>query len=401
MFRRRGWPRALDPAIAGLLCVLDLFVSWDRDSSGVATWVTPAYAVAGYLPLVWRRRFPRSVFAVVVAHSLLAWVVVPGYVPTLGVWLALYTVAACCGRRAALLALLAALAATALNVADEVRGADPGNRADALVVASVLGSMFDFVFFSAGRWVSWTGQQRRLEARRAALDAVTAERGRIARDLHDIVAHAVSLMVLQSGGAGRVLRQDPDRAETALRHVDELGQQAIAELRRMLGLLASVDDRAPTSPSGLRDVDGLVAHLRAAGMDVRLDVVGAPAILEAGVDLSAYRIVQEALTNSAKHADRQFPVQVEVRWRTTEVEVRVRNRTRPTRRSSVHPLSTGNGLIGMRERAGAVEGHLEAGLQPDGDFLVTARFTAAEPVPVPWTERTGLPLDASDRGAVP
>jgi signal transduction histidine kinase len=332
-----------------------------------------AYAILAYLPLVWRRRSPIPVYVAVLASSVLAWIVVPGYVPTLNVWLGLYTVAARCELRWAVLGLVAAFVPTGLNVADEVRRQAPIDRAGAFVVATVLGIMADVVIFAIGRWVAWSVRQRRLVAERAAEDAVAAERDRIARDLHDVVAHAVTLMVLQSGGAARVLRSDPQRAELALRHVDTLGQQAITELRRLLGLLATHPagaDDAAALPSGLADLGALVQRATADDLRVELDVVGEPMPLDPGVSLSAYRIVQEALTNAGKYADRRHPVRVQVNWRQDEVEISVRNRRADTRRAATRALSSGRGLIGIRERARAAGGQVETESLADGGFLV-------------------------------
>jgi len=400
----RQWRTRLDPALVILLCLLDLVVSWDRRGGGVLPeWATPGYAAVGYLALLWRRRFPVLVLLVVAAHSMLAWVVEPGYVPSLGLWLALGTVAFYCDRRAALLGLLVALAPTALNAADEMRRAAPDDHINALVVATVLGTLVDLAAFGVGRWAAWTVRNRRLAAARAAADAVAAERLRVAADLHDIVAHAVSLMVLQSAGAARVLRNDPERAEEALRNVAELGQQAIVELRRMLGLLASgasIPDRSagPSIP-GLQDVGVLLERARAGGLRTEFDVTGEPVPLDPGVDLSAYRIVQEALTNSARYADPDLPVRVEMHWHPTEIQIRVSDRSPPVdRRPSRHPLSTGHGLIGMRQRATAVGGSFRAGPRPDGGFLVAASFPV-DRRPSATSERTAtgqLPHEAAE-----
>ncbi|WP_189864091.1 sensor histidine kinase [Streptomyces poonensis] len=370
----------LDPAFLALLCLLDLSVSWDQRPGGLPEWVTPVYAVLGYLPLLWRRRFPLPVLLIVVAHALLAWVVAYGYVPTFNVWLGLYAVAFHCGRRAAVIGLLAASTQAALNVVDEVRRSEPAVRSEALVVSAVLGTVIVLTIFGVGRWAAWTVRQQRLVAELAAAEAITAERGRITRDLHDIVAHAVSLMVLQAAGAAKILRKDPDRAQEALHHVDVLGQQAIGELRRMLGILTDGTEKAVTDPlPGLRDLDVLVEHMRTAGLPVELDVTGTPTALAPGAELSAYRIVQEALTNASRYADRRLPVQVHVRWQPAQLEVRVRNQCPVVRRHSAHPLSTGRGLLGMQERAAAAGGRLQVGPQPDGGFLVTAVFPLTRP----------------------
>jgi signal transduction histidine kinase len=365
------------------LCVLDLFVSWDPDRGGAAGgWLTPTYAAVGYTLLIWRRRAPRRVFAGVLVHSLLAWLVTPGYAPTLGVWLALYTVATRCDLRWAWSALLAAFAPAALNVAYVVEHQAPGDRLDALVVSAVGTTMVNVAIFAVGRWAAWSVRQRRSVGARAAAAAVADERSRIARDLHDIVAHAVTLMLLQAGGAARLLSSDPARAEAALRHVDRLGQQAIVELHRLLGLLSTepADEyEAFASSSRLGNIGELVAQLTTPDLTVRVEVTGEPVPLDPGVDLSAYRILQEALTNAARYADRRRPVLVQVRWADRTVEIGIVNYRQPVQRQS-RAYSTGRGLIGMRERAQAAGGEFDAGPRSDGRYSVRARMPVAAPL---------------------
>ncbi|GAA0463779.1 sensor histidine kinase [Streptomyces olivaceiscleroticus] len=378
--------RRLDPALLALLWLLDLSVFWDQRPGGLFEWGTPGYAVLGFLPLLWRRRFPLPVLLIVVAHSLLAWLLFYGYAPTLSVWCALYSAAFYGDRRTATYALLLAFLPSAMSVVDEVRLATPDARDDTLVVSSVFLTLVNLCSFGFGRWAALTLLQRQLEAERAAADAVAAERRRITRDLHDIVAHAVSLMLLQAAGAARILRKDPERAEVALRHVDELGQEAIVELRRMLGLLT--DDGDPAAPQhlpGLRNLEALVERTRTDTFRVELATTGDPVPLASGVELSAYRIVQEALTNASRYADHQFPVRVEVNWSPPTLDIRIRNRAPAARRSLSHRLSAGRGVIGMRERAKAVGGSLQAGLQPDASFIVAASF------PLVPSETHGLP----------
>src|SRR5438477_401099 len=155
-----------------------------------------------------------------------------------------------------------------------------------------------------------------------ALSAVAAERARIARELHDVVAHNVSVMVVQAGAARRTIERDPERAREALTSVEDTGRQALDEMRCLLGVLRTEDDateqRAPQP--GISDLDSLVAHVRDAGLPVELVVEGQPRPLMSGADMSAYRIVQEALTNSLKHAG---PARAQVVLRYGEHDLRV------------------------------------------------------------------------------
>lgn len=377
--RRRD--TVLDGCVLLLLWGLDLLVSWDRQAGppvlgGVPV---PLLALLGYLPLLWRRRSPRAVLVLTVASSVLLSVLVPGFVPTLGVWFALYTVASRCVRRDALIGLTLGFIPIGVNTAVVVESARPADRVDAFLVATLIGLMLNLAVFGVGRWVRWSIAQRRLVAELAAAEATAEERLRIARDLHDIVAHAISLMVLQAGGARRLARSDPGRAEFALQHVDELGQQAVVELRRMLGLLSPAPARAeePARRPGIGDLDRLVENVRGTGREVRLTVEGAACPLEPGVDLAAFRILQEALTNSVKHSGGHNPVDVTVRWLPGQVELEVVNPVGQTHRGAARALSTGHGLIGMRERAKASGGNLEADLAAGGRFAVTARLPVA------------------------
>ncbi|MFD7818603.1 sensor histidine kinase [Streptomyces sp. NPDC059785] len=360
-----------DPAFVALLYLIEMLVYWEPANADAPQWVVACYAAGGYLPLLWRRRFPLLVLLIVVVHAAPSnlwfsrdWF--NGYSPALSPWVALGVVGFYCDRRAALYGLTAVYLLTAAGI--------PSWNCDAprqYVEYVITQYMLLLAFFLVGRWAAWQVKLRH----GAAADAVEAERVRIARDLHDIVAHAVSLMLLQAAGAARVLRKCPDRAETALGHVDELGQQAVVELRRMLGLLSpDADCRTGQGLPTLNDLQLLVERTRTDIFEVELDITGSPMPLDPGVDLSTYRIVQEALTNAVRYADERFPVKVTVVWHRTELDIEVCNRVSVARRHRAHPLSVGRGVIGMRERAAAVGGSCQAGLQADGSFLVRASF---------------------------
>ncbi|NYJ04152.1 sensor histidine kinase [Petropleomorpha daqingensis] len=199
-------------------------------------------------------------------------------------------------------------------------------------------------------------------------DAVAAERARIARELHDVVAHCVSVMVIQAGAAEDLLDRDPGAARQPLRAVQDTGQEAVAELGRMLGLLraeAAPDTLLPQP--GVAQLPELVAQVRAAGLPVDLDVQGEPHDLPPGVDVALYRLTQEALTNALKHA-RGARATVVLRCTDTAVELRVHDDGRGT------PAGTGlgHGLIGMRERVALYGGTLSAGPRDHGGFAVDA-----------------------------
>jgi signal transduction histidine kinase len=202
-------------------------------------------------------------------------------------------------------------------------------------------------------------REREENVRRAAAE----EQARIARELHDVLAHNVSVMVVQAAAADDVFESQPDRAREALRAIERTGRAALTELRRLLGAVRTTE-LAPQP--GLAGLDVLVEGVRAAGLSVTLQVEGELDDLPAGLDLSAYRIVQEALTNTMKHAGASV-AEVRVRRTPDGVELEVVD-------DGAGPVGNGHGrgLIGMRERASLVGGEVEAGPQPGGGFRVKA-----------------------------
>jgi signal transduction histidine kinase len=201
------------------------------------------------------------------------------------------------------------------------------------------------------------------EVARAAVD----ERRRIAREMHDVVAHSVSVMVVQAGGARRILDRDPKRAVEAAANIEEAGRAALAEMRRLLGVLHHGDVRAP-QPT-MRELTSLVERTRAAGLPVSLTVEGEPRSLPAGMDLAAYRVVQEALTNAIKHAG-AAPTEVTVRWQPEHLELEIVDNGVP----AANGTAGGHGLVGMEERVHLYDGELRAGRREGGGFEVVARL---------------------------
>ncbi len=213
---------------------------------------------------------------------------------------------------------------------------------------------------------------QRLETERdlAAQIAVADERTRIARDLHDVVAHGVSLIVIQAGAA-RMVSGQPPRAVAALRQVEASGRQALEELRLLLGLLGR-DREANLAPQpGLAQLETLAATVRSAGVPVQLRVTGSRRDLSPGLDLTAYRIIQEALTNTLKHAP-GASAEVHVDFRDGDLCVEVLDTGGPTEPPA--PSPGGHGLTGMRERVALYRGHLEAGPRAGGGFRIRARL---------------------------
>ncbi|TQS42229.1 sensor histidine kinase [Cryptosporangium phraense] len=218
------------------------------------------------------------------------------------------------------------------------------------------------------------GRAERLAAEReeSIRAALAEERGRIARELHDIVAHCVSVMVVQAGAAEDLLDRDPEAARAPLRSVQETGRDAVGELSRMLGLLRRADlgMAATLAPQpGIAELSALVEQVRAAGLPVQMTVDGEPRPLPPGVELTAYRVVQEALTNTLKHGG-PARASVAVCYADETLTIEVIDTGRSGSTGSEPVVGTGHGLLGMRERVGLYDGELTAGPRSEGGFGV-------------------------------
>jgi signal transduction histidine kinase len=228
-------------------------------------------------------------------------------------------------------------------------------------------------------------REKRLAARTRELErdqaeqaqrAVAAERARIARELHDVVSHAIAVTVLQARGARRQFETAPDEARRALDAIEQTNTAALSDMRRLLAVLRDTegdadDDRHPQP--GLTGIDSLIDHVRESGVPVTLDVVGDRSEVPPGVDLSAYRIVQEALTNVIKHAGKAASATVTLEYEPDALAVRVLD----TGEGPTETDGTGHGLIGIRERAAVVGGEVTTGPGPDGGFEIRARLPFA------------------------
>jgi signal transduction histidine kinase len=209
--------------------------------------------------------------------------------------------------------------------------------------------------------------QRELNVRMAAL----AERTRLAREIHDVIAHSVSVMVIQAAGARTVMSSEPTRAEEALQSVERAGREALAELRRLLGVLGDGRSLRELAPQpGIDDLDELVARTNAAGVTVSMRVEGRPLAVSPGLSLCAYRVIQEALTNTIKHAG-PTRAEVAVRWAADQLDVAVTDHG-ARGRAADNQTGGGHGIVGMRERVKLHGGVLVAGPVPDGGFVVRA-----------------------------
>ena len=320
--------------------------------------------------LHWRRRHPVAVVAAVLAAIAVQSVIVdPERFPVSGiaaVVCAAYGAGASAPRHVALAGLALALLGSALHAAVFHPGA---------VVAAVVGGVaVPWVF---GRTVrtrrrltaELREQAARLEEAREqeAQAAIVAERARVARELHDAVAHSLSVIAIQAAGAGGIAERDPERAARSSALIESVGRDALVELARLVA-----PPGAPPSRPGLAGVGALTQRARDGGLPVELRIEGEPASLPAGVDLAAFRIVQEALANAAKHA-RAGRAWVVVRYERDAVELEVADDGRGAN-GSAPARDGGHGLVGMRERVALYDGTLDVGNRPSGGFRVHARL---------------------------
>lgn len=361
--RLRRDPWVIDVAlVVGLL----LFASaWARRTDTLSL-ALPLAAVQT-LPLLFRRRFPVLTLAVVIAATIPLTAEVHSLNP-LPPFLAFYSVAAHANRRTALVAGAAGLVALIAPVLYETDYGFAPFVFHLLVfpAAWVLG---DNLRTRRAYYAALEERAERLERERdeEARRAVAEEQARIARELHDVLAHSVSVMVVQAAAARDVFDSYPGRARGALRSIEQTGRAALQELRRLLGTVRTVDGELAPQP-GLSRLPELVEQVRRAGLQVALSTDGAARQLPAGVDLSAYRVVQEALTNTLKHG-KATSADVRVRYDDDRVELVVAD-------DGVGPPANGgnggHGLIGMRERVALYGGELLTAPGPDGGFLVRA-----------------------------
>jgi signal transduction histidine kinase len=377
-----GWrPSRGDLALAVLVGLVGLQSA--SDAHGLKD---PAWAVIGLiectaLPLAVRSLWPLLVLGITLVAAV-AGDLLFGGLQLAGPVIALYTVARHHDRRVSSAA--AAVTAAGLAVPAASRAAE--NPLFAMAIYLVL----------VAAWAIGDNVRRRhayltrVQAREAAIDeeqqerarvAVAEERARIARELHDVISHNVSVMVLQAAAGADVFATHPERAREALGSIETAGREALAELRRLLSVVQAPGDEGGglAPPPGLTRLPELVERVRATGLDVSLTVTGDERELPAGVDFSAYRIVQEALTNTLKHGH-AATARVELRFGEDMLDVQIVDDGTGTAEADAS-TRRGHGLIGMRERAAVFGGELEAGPRSQGGFAV----------------RASIPLDGASR----
>jgi signal transduction histidine kinase len=369
--RFRPDPVKLDWAVAGLLAVGGQLEVWLGNG---AHGERPAIAISGTIlaaAVAVRRRFPATagITAVVLADVVaVAWR--PPSLVTYGVaWMcAVYALAVwTSGRQFAL-----GVAAFALpTLVARAVGAGPSGGVEFTVIALVVMLLVRQGIRGRDRRAEIAERERELVAR----EAVVEERARIARELHDVIAHNVSMMVVQAGAERRVLDGANGSTREVLQTIEQIGRGALTEMRRLVGMLRS-DGEDPLAPQpGLDDVATLVGQVREAGLPVQLTVEGERRDLPAGIELSAYRIVQEALTNALKHAG-DAHAQVSIRYGADSLELEVLDDGGPGS-GATERAGGGHGLVGMRERVALYGGRFDASRRPGGGFAVRAKLPIA------------------------
>lgn len=381
-----------DVVVAAAFVAVGQAVTWGRMENPAAfVGPRPLNAVLNLLlmaALAWRRRAPLAAVCWAVAVYFLSNAVVPHDITFLAAAIPLMVLTASagyfCSRRRAVLALVVALLGLVAVT----------------LTAPELRSPASLVVNSAFLLVPWAGARglREREDRAGALaaalvtertereiaqrDAAAAERAHIARELHDIVAHSVSVMVIQIGAARMRLRSDPAGAEGALLNAEDVGRQTLDDMRRLLGVLrtdATADpaaDQRPQPPQpGLAQLEGMVAPVRATGPVVEVAVHGDAVPLPPALDVTAYRIVQEALTNTLKHSGATL-VTVRLAYEPAALVIDVRDNGTPSATAG-----GGHGLVGLRERASLFDGRVSAGPADGGGWLVHAELPFAASAP--------------------
>jgi signal transduction histidine kinase len=343
-----------------------------------------ALALLQTVPLVWRRVAPVVVLAIVTSATFLFFTL--GYFPSFasfGFLLALYTVAAHRERRISIPAALASVGVVLLilDLSREPIEIDT-IFAECLVVGAVW-FIGDGLRVKRTQVISLEDRATRFEREReeATRHAVAEERRVIARELHDMVAQKVSVIVAQSIAAQRVLDTEPEESRQVLHSIEGSGREALVEMRRLLGLLRTEDDRpdAHDPQQGLRHVETLLSEVREAGLPVDLTVEGQPRPLPPGLDLSAFRIIQEALTNVMKHAGATRATVV-IRYGASGLDLMIADDGRGSEAEDPDPRRARYGHLGMRERVGLFRGRLRVGPKVGGGYEVVA-FLPLDPDP--------------------
>jgi signal transduction histidine kinase len=367
-------PRALDVALTGAVLVAAVSEALLVEGIAGPRWANVLLAGAMSLLLLWRRTHPLAAAVALgtLAVPMAAWVSDPSELVATFFPLLILAYSGGMyaeGRRAWVVLTVLAAAVVAVALPAENQGVEDAFFPALIVLLCWLGGRTVRLRLRRAAELHEVAAIAAEQHEREARQAVADERRRIAREMHDVVAHSISIMVVQAGGARRILAKDPERAEHAAAQIRHAGSDALAEMDVLLGVLETVPERA--AELTLDRLGDLVERTREAGLPVTLAIVGGRRPLAAGAEAALYRVVQEALTNAIKHAGGATTT-VELTWGGEALELRVADRGDGG--ASPRLAGAGHGLIGMRERIRLHGGELEAGPRPGGGFQVLARL---------------------------
>lgn len=388
------------PALYVLNCLF--FSQWFQlDDVPARPWLLLVwlYGLVLLIPLVWRDIAPVAVFAVEWVLTVVSWPIMPLFTPVIGMPLALYSVAVQRSKKISLAALLVSFVPNGLCATVALRMyTDPGERARAFLSNIVVLAIVALWVWGLGR-VTRVGQlhvQRLERERETSRNAVAEERRRIAHELHDIVSHAVTVIVLQAAGARRIAATNPSQVTQSLKHIETTGKQAMTELQRLLGVLKPSDPATDSFRTedlepqpGLKDIAALLNALRDTGIRVSVFTDGEPRSPDRSIELAAYRIVQEGLTNVLKHGGGDPNARLRLVWEQHNLCIEIYNDVSPAEEHCGEGLSGAVGLVGLRERVHAAGGRLHAGPLADGGYRLVATLPLTDcerqAAPMPYT----------------
>lgn len=357
--------------VVGVLQIVGTYVA-SRHQTGRSSLdaLATTLLVAGPVALLWRRRHPVGVLVVVFAATLAYWVSDYPRGPVFFALIVAFLTAVMAGLRvfAIVVAIVGWVAFTWLPylVGDEPAPSVPG------AVGLVAWLLVLLAIGEVARVSRERGAERARSREEEALRRASEERLRIARELHDVLAHNISLINVQAGVALHLIDEQPEQARTALAAIKQASKDALGELRSVLEVLRRSGEEEPRTPQpGLDELDDLVSRAGAAGVEVTVEVDGSPRELPAEVDLAAFRIVQEAVTNVARHAG-ESSATIRVAYGKDDLTVQVDDNGRGATPGMIS--GGGSGIAGMRERTAALGGRLDAGPRPGGGFRVRAQL---------------------------
>lgn len=340
-----------------------------------------AYVLIGFqtLPLIWRRRAPVPVLAVTIAGFMLDRALdYPGSWAVFGISVAIYTVGAQLEPRRSLLVAGIAIDVVILwtVVGIFVNDVEPLAIVSEIAILGFPLLLGRETHHREQRMVALETRAVRaeLEREQRAAEAVVKERTRIARELHDVVAHEITVMTLQTAGARRVLDDRPEQAAEAMKSAEDAGHRALTEMRRLLGMLRTADPAAVMPQPGLGALPSLVEQMESAGLPVAVSLEDSDRPLPVGIDLNAYRIIQESLTNTLKHGGPNASARIAVRFDGSALLLEVTDDGRGAAAAVPSGGNGGQGLLGMHERVALLDGTFQAGPRPGGGYRVAARI---------------------------